>query len=112
MKNIDKIEKQRFQEILDLINNSRNNAVKAVNRELIELYWKIGEYISDKCSNEGWGNSVVENLSDFIRKTEPNSKGFSSQNLWSMKQFYEMSHKNKYSYKPGMNIFRWRIPSD
>ena len=95
MKNLKISEKKYFHEILDLINKSRRNAMKSVNHELIELYWKIGGYISDKCAFNGWGNSIVQNLSEFIKKTEPNSKGFSSQNLWRMKQFYETYHQNK-----------------
>lgn len=77
------------------MDEKHRNAVKAVNQELIELYWKTGECISDKCSNERWGNSEVENLPDFIRKSEPNTKGFSSQNLWRMKQFYETYYHNE-----------------
>jgi len=37
----------------------------------------------------GWGRAVVRQLADHIRKTDPDSKGFSAQNLWRMKQFYE-----------------------
>ena len=34
----------RFSVIIQIIKNSRNNAIKAINSELIDLYWKIGEY--------------------------------------------------------------------
>jgi predicted nuclease of restriction endonuclease-like (RecB) superfamily len=37
----------------------------------------------------GWGFSVVEKLSGDLRKEFPKSRGFSPQNLWRMKQFYE-----------------------
>lgn len=62
---------------------------------MIDLYWRIGEYISNKSKVASWGSGTVHNLSDFIQKTEPNSKGFSSQNLWRMKQLYETYHTNK-----------------
>ncbi len=65
------------------------------NSGLIDLYWNIGEYISNKSQKDGWGSKTVQNLSNFLKKTEPNSKGFSSQNLWRMKQFYETYHKNE-----------------
>jgi len=88
-------DKKSFQEILAMINESRARAVKVVNNELIDLYWRIGGYISAKSKDAGWGSRIVGNLSDFLQETEPNTKGFSSQNLWRMKQFYETYHGNK-----------------
>ncbi len=79
----------RFTDIILIIKQSRSNAIKAVNSELISLYWKIGEYISYKLLKSEWGDAVVSELSNFIQKNEPDLKGFSSQNLWRMKQFYE-----------------------
>lgn len=79
----------RFSDIIQLIKNSRTNAIKAVNSELINLYWNIGEYISLKVEQSKWGKSVVKELADFIQSSEPELKGFSDKNLWRMKQFYE-----------------------
>lgn len=79
----------RFSEVINLIKQSRTNAIKAVNSELINLYWNIGEYISKKIEISEWGQSVVVELAEFIKKSEPNIKGFSDKNLWRMKQFYE-----------------------
>lgn len=78
-----------FSDIIQIIKNSRTNALKAVNSELINLNWNIGEYISLKVEKSQWGKSVVKELSDFIQSTEPELKGFSDKNLWRMKQFYE-----------------------
>lgn len=79
----------QFTEIISLIKKSRNNAIKAVNKELIDLYWSIGEYINNRISNAEWGQSVVKQLADYIQRNEPDLKGFSDKNLWRMKQFYE-----------------------
>lgn len=79
----------QFTDIIQLIKKSRSNALRAVNAELINLYWNIGEYISKKIDQTEWGDSVVVELSLFIRKSEPDIKGFSDKNLWRMKQFYE-----------------------
>lgn len=79
----------RFTDIIQLIKQSRTNAIKAVNVELINLYWNIGEYISEKIELSEWGDSVVNELSNFIKTNEPEIKGFSDKNLWRMKQFYE-----------------------
>lgn len=46
--------------IIELIKQSRNNALKAVNSELINLYWTIGAYISNKVELSEWGQSVVK----------------------------------------------------
>ncbi|MGX9987160.1 PDDEXK nuclease domain-containing protein [Soonwooa purpurea] len=80
---------KRFTDIIELIKQSRNNALKAVNSELINLYWNIGAYISHKVELSEWGQSVVKELSQYIQSNEPDIKGFSDKNLWRMKQFYE-----------------------
>ncbi len=88
-----KLEKQ-FTEIQQLINRAKAKAFNAVNTELISLYWEIGKYISNKIANQEWGKGIVKNLSDYLNRVEPDLKGFSSQNLWRMKQFYEAYYKN------------------
>jgi len=79
----------RFTDIIQLIKQSRTNAIRAVNAELINLYWNIGEYISKKIEQSEWGDSVVSELANFIQTHEPQIKGFSDKNIWRMKQFYE-----------------------
>jgi predicted nuclease of restriction endonuclease-like (RecB) superfamily len=79
----------RFTDIIQLIKQSRTNAIKAVNAELINLYWNIGEHISKKIEQSEWGDSVVIELANFIQTQEPEIKGFSDKNIWRMKQFYE-----------------------
>lgn len=79
----------RFTDIIQLIKQARTNAIKAVNAELINLYWNIGAYISQKLENAEWGDAVVTELAKFIQMQEPDLKGFSNKNLWRMKQFYE-----------------------
>ncbi|PKL85441.1 MAG: DUF1016 domain-containing protein [Ignavibacteriae bacterium HGW-Ignavibacteriae-1] len=80
---------KRFTDIIQLIKQSRTNAIRAVNAELIELYWNIGEHISKKIEKSEWGDSVVSELAKYIQQTEPEIKGFSDKNIWRMKQFYE-----------------------
>ena len=84
-----------FEEIIHLINTSKQKAYEQVNTILIELYWNIGQYISTKTIKENWGKSVVKELADYIQIQEPTINGFSDKNLWRMKQFYETYHKNK-----------------
>jgi len=72
----------QFAEVVNMIRNARYKAIKNVNTQLIELYWKIGNYISVKIENEEWGKSVVSNLASYLEKTLPDSTGYSAQNLW------------------------------
>ncbi len=95
MTELELYDNKAFQEVLAMIKEARTKVNKAINNGLIELYWSIGEYISNKSKKDSWGSGTVRNLSDFLKETETNSKGFSSQNLWRMKQFYETYYKNK-----------------
>jgi len=84
-----------FDEVISIIENARENAFRAVNRELINMYWDIGKYVSHCVSEGGWGRSIVKDFSDFIQNHYVGIKGFSSQNIWRMKQFYETYRDNE-----------------
>lgn len=92
--------------VLQLIKQSRTNAIKAVNAELINLYWDIGEHISKKIEQSEWGDSVVKDLSEYIQKSEPQIKGFSDKNIWRMKQFYEV-YKDSPKLSPLVREISW-----
>ncbi len=78
----------QFEYISSLIAQAKQKAYKAVNVELIDLYWNIGEYLHKQVKDNEWGKSIVKQLSEYLKTTQPYIKGFSSQNLWRMKQFY------------------------
>ena len=80
---------EQFAEIVSMIQHTRNEVVRLANASLIDLYWKIGKYISNKIAASEWGDGVVKQLADYIERTSPEAKGFSDKNLWRMKQFYE-----------------------
>lgn len=86
---------KNFDEITVLIETSRNSAIMAINRELINLYWSVGEYISIKVEREGWGKNTVKSLADYIKIGFPDLRGFSAPNIWRMKQFYETYRNNE-----------------
>ena len=96
----------RFTNIITLIKQSRANAIKAVNAELINLYWNIGEYISQKIEQSEWGDSVVYELAHYIKRQEPEIKGFSDKNIWRMKQFYE-TYKDCPKLSPLVREISW-----
>jgi predicted nuclease of restriction endonuclease-like (RecB) superfamily len=78
-----------YREIIAIIERARENAFHAVNHELITMYWDIGEYVSQKIKSGGWGKSVVIDFARFLQQERPDIKGFSSSNIWRMRQFYE-----------------------
>ncbi|MDO5091109.1 MAG: PDDEXK nuclease domain-containing protein [Cardiobacteriaceae bacterium] len=64
-------------------------ALRAVNQELVGLYWDIGRMIVERQQREGWGKAVVAQLSADLRAAFPGMRGFSTQNLWYMRQFFQ-----------------------
>jgi len=75
-------------EIKELIYRRQYEAMKKVNKELIQLYWEIGEEINNQQREKGWGKSIVEVLSKELQKEFPGVDGFSARNLWDMRNFY------------------------
>ena len=70
------------------IQSARISAARAVNSELILLYWDIGHGILQKQQMLGWGDSVVELVAADLRREFPGATGFSAQNVWRMRQFH------------------------
>lgn len=75
-------------EIKSRIVTARIQAIRSVNKELINLYFGIGKDIVEKQKRFGWGKGIVERLSRDLQKEFSGAKGYSTQNLWYMRQFY------------------------
>jgi|GEM_PF-1708514 len=61
-----------FDVVLEMIAAARTKAITAVNTTLIDLYWNIGQYISQKIAADGWGKGTVKVLgNDFLREVLP-----------------------------------------
>lgn len=100
-------EEQNFiVDIKNKIRNSQYEAMKAVNQTLISLYWGIGQEIYNQQQEKGWGKSIVEVLSKEIKKDFPNVKGFSSSNLWRMRNFY-VTYSNTENLAPLVREISW-----
>ena len=82
-------------EITKRIRSAQYEALKAVNKEMINLYWEIGRRITEQQKVLGWGRSVVENLSKDIQKEFPGIKGFGVSNMWDMARFYAEYQSNE-----------------
>lgn len=100
------VSENAFEPVLDIIEHAKNRAIRAANAEMIQMYWDIGKYVSDSVEDGGWGKSVVEDFSDFLRRHYPSAKGFSPQNIWRMKQFYE-TYRDKEKLSPLVREISW-----
>jgi predicted nuclease of restriction endonuclease-like (RecB) superfamily len=85
-----------LREVKARIRDAQYAALRAVNRELIELYWDIGKLIVERQAGETWGRSVVQNLSKDLQVEFPGVSGFSAPNLYKMRQFYEAYRDNEF----------------
>lgn len=86
--------KSFLEDIKNRVRASQYEALKAVNKELIVLYWDIGKRIVKKQRKLGWGKAVVENLAVDLQKEFPGIRGFSADNLWRMRKFYVRFEEN------------------
>lgn len=76
-------------EIKQRIRSAQYAALKAVNQELIALYWDIGKLIVSRQQGDTWGKSIVKNLARDLQVEFAGMGGFSAANLWRIKLFYE-----------------------
>ena len=83
-------------EITARIRSAQYEALKAVNKEMITLYWEVGKRITEQQTALGWGKSVVENLSRDIQKEFPGIQGFGVRNMWDMARFYAEYQSNEF----------------
>lgn len=78
-----------LKDVKQRVRAAQYEALRAVNKELIALYWDIGRLIVERQEGRTWGRAVVENLARDLQVEFPGMRGFSTQNLWRMRQFYE-----------------------
>ena len=84
---------QTLSEIKKQVKKAQVKAVLAANKELIKLYWRIGKIISERQTENGWKNNVVEQLAKDIQHTFPGIGGFSRTNTFRMRAFYQAYEK-------------------
>ena len=84
-----------FAEIAQIIEDARDNAYRKVNEELILMYKKVGQFLSEKSKDTTYGDGYIDSLSEYIRQQFPGIKGFNRRGLYRMKQFYETYARNE-----------------
>jgi hypothetical protein len=78
-----------IKELKSKIHSARIKVALSVNTQLIQLYWDLGQAISEKLASANWGSKVLEQLSTDLKHEFPEIKGFSRRNLYEVKQWYE-----------------------
>ncbi len=76
-------------EVKERVRSAQYEALKAVNKELVGLYWDIGKMIVERQAEETWGKAIVQQLAGDLQNAFPGMRGFSASNLWRMKAFFE-----------------------
>ncbi|MEH2323983.1 MAG: PDDEXK nuclease domain-containing protein [Nostoc sp.] len=93
-------------EVQQRIRSAQYEALKAVNREMINLYWDIGQMIVIKQQDASWGKSVVEQLAKDLQAEFPGISGFSARNIWNMRNFY-VTYSQKEKLQPLVAEIGW-----
>ena len=73
--------------LINIINTARENALKKVNEELIRMYWQIGEYLHKESQKATFGDGYIDSIAKRIQEEFPGIKGFNRRGLYRMKQF-------------------------
>lgn len=97
---------ESFVEVVGLIQQARQRAFQAVNTEIIDLYWRVGETINRKLETATWGEGVVDQLARYIARKHPDIKGFTRRSLFRMRQFYE-TYRREEKVAPLLRQLSW-----
>lgn len=98
--------KKTFSKVVAIIENAKKNAYRKVNEELINMYWCVGQFISEEAKAASYGDSFIDELSKYIQDTFPGIKGFNRRGLYRMKQFYE-TYANYEKVSPLVTQINW-----
>ena len=96
-------------EIKERVQRAQLSALKAVNKELVQLYWDIGRMIVDRQGEESWrtwGQAVAENLARDLRAEFPGMKGFSRRNIFYMRNLF-LSYRDREKVQPLVAQIGW-----
>ena len=97
---------ENFKTIISIIENAKGRALRAVNAELINMYWEVGEYLSKLCAQSSFGDKVIDEVANYISRSAPEIKGFNRRGLYRMRQFYE-TYKDDEFVSPLVTQISW-----
>lgn len=76
-------------QIKTAILKSRYEAAALANKELLKLYFGIGQYVSFHSRNKNWGKGAIDSISSLLQQELHGLRGFSATNIRNMRIFYE-----------------------
>jgi predicted nuclease of restriction endonuclease-like (RecB) superfamily len=88
------------------VRSAQYAALKAVNTELVGLYWDVGRLLVERQTDGTWGKSVVQQLAVDLQQAFPGVGGFSASNLWRMKAFFE-AYRDQEKLAPLVREIGW-----
>jgi len=88
---------QEFAYVDSIITAHTNAAVAKVNAEALQTYWEVGEYISHHIKESAWGDKVVSELADYLKRQNPKRRGYGKRNLYNMVKFYDNYSDDSFS---------------
>ncbi len=95
-----------FDEIVRMIDAARERAWRAVNTELVSLYWEIGKWLSARRAKAEWGDKIVANAAEYLASRRPDLKGYNKRTLYRMLEFYE-TYKDDQIVTPLVTQIGW-----
>lgn len=103
---MNKVPADPFGEITQRVIAARQNALQSANTVLLDLYWQIGESISHKIKQAEWTENAIEQLAQHLAFTQPGLHGFTTTNLFRMRQFYE-TYQNHHAVGVLVKLLPW-----
>ena len=99
--------RQFVADVKQRIRQAQYQALKAVNKEQIQLYRELGQLIVERQEQHGWGKAVVEQLSSELQAEFAGISGFSPRNLWQMRAFHTQYANNSLILPPVVAEISW-----
>lgn len=93
-------------EVKERVRAAQYDALKAVNKELVTLYWDIGRMVTERQAAGAHGTAVVKRLAADLQVEFPGMVGFSWRNLFYMSEFFT-AYCNKPKLQPWVAIIGW-----
>ncbi len=75
-------------EVKERVRSAQYKALRAVNKQLVSLYWDIGRLIVERKMDAKHGQAVAEQLAADLRTEFPGVSGFSRRNIFYMRELY------------------------
>jgi len=96
-----------LRDIIKEVRTTRTVIANRVNTTLLQMHWNVGKRLFEEGLQKGYGNRVVERLSNDLKIEFPNTTGFSPRNLWDMKRFYEFYYQQDEKLRQLAAVLPW-----